>query len=122
MPPLTDMGYMLSDILIGVDGSHELSLFSTNNKIYWYDCFIPSKNIIIEFNSFTWHPSKEKMEESVFSSWKPPKGTYTPEEKEKKDKIKIDTAKENGYKVLVIWGEDGKEYNYNLICSFVGLK
>lgn len=118
MPPLLKIGLNLSDIYIGISGSKELSLLAKNGKIYWYDCAIPTKKLIIEFNSNAWHPDKNRLGNS-FNNWKPPKGNISSIEKYDYDQLKIKSAIDAGYKVLIIWQEDGIDHNHILISNFI---
>jgi hypothetical protein len=102
--------YILEYLLnIGYTPKKELLLFSKNKKYYRsYDIFIePYK--IIEVNGDFWHanPLKYKADDKILhgtSSYKTAKEIWD------YDRKKINMAKKQGYKVLVLWRSDIKEH------------
>lgn len=68
------------------------------------DIFIPSKNLIIEFNGDYWHCNPIKYDENYFHKIK----NKTANEIWEYDKNRIDLLTKKGYNLEVIW-----EYDYN---------
>lgn len=80
------------------------------NNTSWFIYDIIYKNKIIEFNGDMWHanPSKYTIGDKL------PYNMIV-EDVWAKDKEKIQTAIDNGYKVLVIWEHDFKKYKEKVI-------
>ena len=114
LPPILLAGYQISDIFIGTKDSKEFCLLLPSGKFYYYDCMIPEYKLIIEFNSNTWHPDPKRLQEN-FDSWKAPRGNIDAQSKYEYDCLKIKSAIDLGYQVLVIWEEDGIEFNHETI-------
>ena len=111
-----------TDIKVGINGSREWCL-STKKKdseqnVFFYDFTIPKFKLIIEFNGEKYHPNPEWPIEK-WLKWCNP---YTKESADivfKKDKNKIDFAKNKSYNVLEIWSSDSLEYNINKCKNFI---
>jgi very-short-patch-repair endonuclease len=105
------------DIFLGIEGVKEFFIKTVNN-IYFYDFTIKSKKIIVEYNGKAWHPNWEKysIEDCIknFSNKK-----IDAKKAIEKDKNKINTAKENGFNVLILWEEDGYDYNQQKLKNFL---
>lgn len=112
--------FNINDIYLGIEGSKEFFLRSDRN-IYFYDFTIKSKNLIIEYNGKAWHPNWEKydikecVENFKFS-------LVDPIEVINNDKNKIELAKKNGFDVLVLWEEDGLQFNQQKLKDFLNKK
>lgn len=76
------------------------------NKKFVYDFCLEDKKKIIEYNGDYWHCNPKIYVPTYYNSVT----KMTAKQKWKKDKKKIDFAKQQGYDVLVIWE---KEYNDN---------
>lgn len=87
--------------------SKEISLFDEDNcRLYYYDCFDPESNTLLEFHgsAFHAHPS---MSDEEKRSWFTISG-HDAESKQKADEAKIDFAKKSGYNVEIIWDKEVK--------------
>lgn len=71
-------------------------------KFYLYDMALDNK--IIEYNGDFWHANPSKFNESFIC----PYNKLTFNQIHERDLIKINTAKENGYKVMIVWETDYK--------------
>ena len=71
------------------------------------DIFIPSLNLIIEYNGDYWHCNPKKYDPDYFNQ----KKQKTAKELWEYDKNKIDLIKEKGYNLEIVWESDLKEDN-----------
>ena len=78
-------------------------LFRVDTKIC--DVFIPSLNLIIEYNGDYWHCNPKKYDSDYFNQ----KKQKTAKELWEYDKNKIDLIKEKGYNLEIVWESDLKE-------------
>lgn len=78
---------------------------------------IRSKKIIIEYNGTRWHPHPKHMNEEEWNSWYI--NDTNADIKYKRDIDKIKTAKNNGYKCLVIWSDSSYDDNMKRIMNFI---
>lgn len=108
------------------DGEIEISNFLKKKNIIFiqqyqipgfsfiYDFFIPSYNLIIEYNGDYWHANPEIYnEDKIFDG-------RTAKEIWEKDKLKKEIAEDNGYEFKTIWEKEynpgyNKKYNNNLL-------
>ena len=65
------------------------------------DLYFPDKKLVIEINGTYWHCDKRIYHDGPIND--------TQKEKIKKDEIKYNYLKENGYNLLIIWEKDIKE-------------
>lgn len=73
----------------------------TLNKLFFYDCFDPATNTIIEFNGSAYHASP-KLTEVQRYHWCTPWGiSYA--DTAARDLQKIQAAESRGYRVVVVW-------------------
>ena len=72
---------------------------SYNVDRYICDIFIPSLNLIIEFNGDYWHCNPNKYDKDYYHIIKQKKSKDIWEE----DQIRVDNIKKNGYNLEVIW-------------------
>ena len=79
--------------------------FRVDTKIC--DVFIPSLNLIIEYNGDYWHCNPKKYDPDYFNQ----KKQKTAKELWEYDKNKIDLIKENGYNLEIVWESDFKDDN-----------
>ena len=70
--------------------------------------FIPSLNLIIEFNGDYWHCNPNKYDKDYYHIIKQKKSKDIWEE----DQIRVDNIKKNGYNLEVIWECDLKTPYY----------
>lgn len=105
------------NIFLGVEGSQEYFI-KTEDDIFFYDFVLLDKKIIIEYNGKFWHPNWEyySIEECV-DKFKNKKIDNIKMINRDKEKIKV--AKDNGFKVLILWEEDGKIKNFNKLKHFL---
>ena len=81
---------------------------SYNVDRYICDIFIPSLNLIIEFNGDYWHCNPNKYDKDYYHIIKQKKSKDIWEE----DQIRVDNIKKNGYNLEVIWECDLKTPYY----------
>jgi G:T-mismatch repair DNA endonuclease (very short patch repair protein) len=81
---------------------------SYNVDRYICDIFIPSLNLIIEFNGDYWHCNPNKYDKDYYHIIKQKKSKDIWEE----DRIRVDNIKKNGYNLEVIWECDLKTPYY----------
>lgn len=126
------MDYQINDILflidkknkknifIGISGSKEYFI-RNNDNLFFYDFTILSKKIIIEFNGKAFHPNWTKYDiDYLIDNFK--YKTIKKENITKKinnEKLKIETAKKNGFEILILWEEDGLEKNLLELKNFL---
>ena len=79
--------------------------FRVDTKIC--DVFIPSLNLIIEYNGDYWHCNPKKYKSDYFNQ----KKQKTAKELWEYDKNKIDLIKEKGYNLEIVWESDLKDNN-----------
>jgi hypothetical protein len=89
-------------------------VISSGGRTYFYDFVISNVKYCIEFNGDYWHANPEMFSESQV----PMKFLgLTACEIWKKDKIKIESLVNLGYKVKIIWQKDINNINYDDIIS-----
>lgn len=86
----------------------EFKLKYGERRYFAYDIIIDSTNKLIEVNGDYWHgnPKIYKTSDIILKNTS---SEITVGEKWKKDKAKIDHAKNNGYEILIIWEKDLNE-------------
>ena len=82
---------------------HQFTLCKSDKKQYIYD--LAANNKIIEYNGDFWHCNPEKFNPEFVN----PKTKIKAVDKWELDRIKLQYAIEQGYKVLVIWESDFKK-------------
>lgn len=87
---------------LGYEVTHSLRI---ETKIF--DVFIPSLNLVIEYNGDYWHCNPNKYESTYFHQVK----QKTAQELWDYDKKKIDLIKHYGYNLEVVWESDYKKDN-----------
>jgi G:T-mismatch repair DNA endonuclease (very short patch repair protein) len=87
---------------LGYNVDHSLRI---GTKIF--DIYIPSLNLVIEYNGDYWHCNPNKYESSYFHEVK----KKTAQQLWEYDKKKIDLLKEYGYNLEVVWESDYKKDN-----------
>ena len=108
------------DIFLGIDDCREFFI-REGEKIFFYDFVISSKKIIIEYNGKAWHPNWEKYDiNEAIKNFK--NKNINPIESINKDKIKIELAIKKGFDVLILWEEDGFNYNENKLKNYLKTK
>lgn len=93
-------GFKRSDMLFGIKGSREFSIF-TEKKIFYYDFVITPLNIAIEFNGIGFHARNEfdiLIRESAA-------------EMIKKDLLKKQAIENYGFDLLVVWSDEPDSFN-----------
>ncbi len=116
---ITDKSINTYDIYYGDSNKNknEFYLERKNNSYFFYDLTIKTKKLIIEFNGCRWHPDYRYI--NKLNKWYHP---MTKEGYKKYLKIfeeKIQLAKLNNFKVLVIWDTESIEENYKLCIDFI---
>jgi len=88
-------------------GENEVSFYDEkNNRYYFYDCFIPQKNLIIEFNGDLFHGNPKMFNENDKPN--PYNKDLTAKEIWKSDKIKNEFI-EKSYNLIIVW--ENEYYN-----------
>lgn len=106
----------------GIEDKYEYIIYSQDkNHNFLYDFTIKSKKLIIEYNGDRWYPNYEKcdieyLKENWTSIWN---NNLNLEKIIEREKIKIQTAVDKGFKILVIWSDNSKEENWNKMYSFL---
>lgn len=85
--------------------------FVISNSSYIYDMFIPSLNLIIEYNGDYWHCNPIKYKKEFIH----PTSKLTSEDIWKRDLIKKQNALKNNYNFIIIWETEYKKDGYKLI-------
>jgi len=85
--------------------STELSI-RFKNRLYFYDFFDEKTNTIIEYNGSAYH-APERLTEEEKINWKNKYGLSWNEVNEK-DARKLNSAKEMGYNIIVVWDYEVK--------------
>ncbi len=90
-------------------GLYVIPSFRVDTKIC--DVFIPSLNLIIEYNGDYWHCNPKKYESDYYNQ----KKGMTAQQIWNQDKMKVDLINEYGYNLEVIWESDLKHNNQKLL-------
>jgi len=114
---LISLGLDKNDIYVGKRGSKEYFL-NNNGSFYLYDFTIRSERLIIEYNGVNWHANPNWSNE-VLVEWKHPFSDETYEENINNYNKKIDTACNNGFKVLTLWSDVSLEENLKISKDFI---
>jgi len=86
-------------------GENEVSFYDPqNNRYYFYDCYIPEKHLIIEFNGDLFHANPELFTETDTPN--PYNKDLTAKEIWEFDKMKNDFITKNGYNLKIVWEAD----------------
>lgn len=117
---LIEFGYNSNDIIYGVQKKEKTILDTKYNSMYSYDFTNEKEKYIIEYHGSFFHPNYEKYS---IDELKKQKFRFTNkqsiEDKIKYDKRRIYVAKKNGYKVLILWGDDKYQKNYDKCLKFI---
>lgn len=93
-----------SDIYIGDGTRKEFFLYDSEHKrVYFYDFTIRSKNLIIEFNGCFYHQKTREENPIKYDQYA----------------RKIEWAKQNGFKVIVIWDDNTIKNNQQILKEWV---
>ncbi|MFW6281457.1 MAG: hypothetical protein ACOC1O_01510 [bacterium] len=97
-------------------GEKEKFIYDTlNQKIYFYDFYIPYVNLIIEYHGAIFHPNSNHLSKEEWNNWKNPLSKTNADEQYKKDIHKKELAETNGYNFLEVWENETFEENKNKI-------
>lgn len=83
--------------------------FQIKGLPYMYDYYIPSKNLILEFNGDYWHANPKKYKSGTMLKIRG-KGTFLVDDIWTEYEKKVKLAEENGYKVVILWEYDFKKF------------
>lgn len=92
----------ISDLLTGMGVTHERQLcLKRGQKRFYYDLHIPSLNLIVEYNGDYWHanPTLYRADDVIPFYF----AGICAKDIWEKDRVKLDLAREKGYRILVIW-------------------
>lgn len=93
---------------IGYEDNREYYLWNIEHKeFYTYDLCFPDFNLIFEYNGEHVHPNKFKLTDQEWEDWKCAWTGRTADEAYNYDERKIKTANTNGFKVVVLWRNEG---------------
>jgi len=87
---------------VGTEDKQEWFIAKGIEYFYSYDFYIPTKKLIIEYNGEHIHPNPEMSKED-WNNWKHCWTKKSADECYKLDQIKLDVARENGYKVVEVF-------------------
>ncbi|RJQ26408.1 hypothetical protein C4577_03590 [Candidatus Parcubacteria bacterium] len=76
--------------------------FQIRGFTYFYDFYIPSLNLILEFNGDYWHANPNKYKSGTLIKFMNQDSVLVDEVWER-DSIKTKTALDNGFKIVVLW-------------------
>jgi len=122
--PLYDyLTHLGKKVWLGIEDSQEKIIYHQElKKAMFFDFCLEDEKLIIEFNGWKFHPDKEKLSEEEWNLWRCPEMEGSPaataDEVWRNDLEKQKLAEEKGYKYLVIWSNDSKEKNAQLIINF----
>jgi len=89
---------------------------------YFYDFTVLSKKIIFEYNGTCFHPNYEKNNNADKLKESFSKRNFLKKDPEKLvlyEKQKHKTAIDNGFKICILWEEDGYYKNFKKILNFI---
>jgi len=118
---LLKKGFDFDDIFYGVKNSFEFKI-DYNNKLFSYDYTILSLKLIFEYNGSHVHPSKEKLSDKEWNTWKSPWTNESADEKFKIDKRKIKVAENKGFTVIEIWDYENTNESLNKCINLIEQK
>jgi len=103
------------DIFFGISGSQEWFL-GDKEKFYVYDFVVKSKKVILEFNGEHVHPNPvwKSSDYNRWDSWRHPWTKEAADVKSSFDEEKNRFATKKGFKVIVLWLEDGEDKNIEI--------
>lgn len=85
---------------------------------HWnYDLYLPSYNLVIEYNGSLWHCNPKKFKEDEVAYF--PGKTVNVKDVWAKDKLKNDMLIEKGYYLEIIWDDDYKEEKFKIIDKLI---
>lgn len=85
---------------------------------HWnYDLYLPSYNLVIEYNGSLWHCNPKKFKEDEVAYF--PGKIVNVKDVWAKDKLKNDMLIERGYRLEIIWDDDYKERGFDLINEII---
>jgi len=85
-------------------GENQKILFKENGY-FMIDCYIPSKNMVIEYNGDYWHANPVRYNKNSVMNF--PKGQFLAEEIWKKDKNRIEhIKKELNCSIVIVWEDE----------------
>lgn len=114
---LLGMGYDKKDLFLG-DVTLEKYFYDIEYKRgYFYDFTNMVDKYIIEYNGDYFHPRYEKY--SMSEIMDKHNYFYNVDDKIEYDKRKINFIEESGYNVLVLWSEDGIDFNTKKAIEFI---
>jgi hypothetical protein len=87
---------------VGTEDKQEWFIAKGIEYFYSYDFYIPSKKLIIEYNGEHIHPNPEMSKEN-WNNWKHCWTQKSADECRELDQIKLDVAREKGYKVVEVF-------------------
>lgn len=93
---LLDNGFADDDIFLGYGPKKEFHI-TDNGEFFSYDFCIKSLNLIIEFNGLMFHPKTPDQQD-----WYMPHNDITAKQKFEYDQHKLQVAKQNGFKTVVL--------------------
>jgi hypothetical protein len=97
------LGLNRSDIYFTIGGSSEWFL-KYDDGLFWYDFTIPKLNLIVEFNGEHVHPDLSASFEER-NKWRHAYTNQTFNEVLEYENKKMETAKNNGFDVLIVWSK-----------------
>ena len=119
--PLLDLYKNKFRCYLGYEDHHEWFIWDNDlRKQRRYDFTLREAKIIIEYNGETFHPNKDKLNESEWNNWVSPFSRKNADKVYHHDREKIKLAEENGFKVLELWSSTSVEENIKIANEFIG--
>lgn len=85
-----------------------------SDKIYFYDLYIHSLKLIIEFNGHHVHPRKDVLTKEQWLNWKHAYSKKSADEIHEYDKAKLLAANKRGIRVIYIWLADDTDLSLDV--------
>lgn len=92
--------------IYGHDQGSEWWLRTKSGEIKYYDFTIPELKLIIEYHGERYHPNINKLSHSELDEWRTPFTHKTAQEIIDNDNLKLTTAIDHGFEVIVVWSSD----------------
>lgn len=84
-------------------------LRTKDGAIKYYDFTIPEIKLIVEYHGDRYHPNVNKLSPEELNKWRTPYTHKSAQEVIDNDQVKLSTAVEQGYELIVVWSTDVRE-------------
>lgn len=100
-------------------GDREYFLLNEGKGIYFYDFIILKPKILIEYNGTHIHPNPDNMDQEKWENWNHAFTKESADNAYKRDREKIQNAKNYGFNILEIWSDKDLDTNIELCKKFI---